>query len=543
MSKNYYEVLPYLQECEEVDGSDFYAELFPDNEVKGELCQDFTRPNAIYLYKDEQDEGSRRNLRRRVMLKDTWEEDYREYVEGNPMTLCSGLSYRGRSNKLSKAQRMHALIFDIDGVGGKEYREFLADFHEGELYEQTGKFNIYCLPRPTFTILSGSGLHLYYVFEQPIDLYPDIKPQLQKMKYNLTRYLWQYKHTSQNKVVQYQSINQGFRMVGSYNSKYDLRVRAFRTGGRWTIERLNRFVRGKEDQVNLEKRFKTSKVNREKAKELWPDWYNRTIAKKAPPEEDASENKWHIKKDLYRWWLSKAGNIENGHRYFYMMCLSIYAYKCDVHYKDLKKDMNYAFDELARRDTPENPLQEKDKINALKAYKRGYYNFTIDSVEKLCGVRIERNRRNYRTQKEHIKIMNLIRDNVSHPNGSWREGSGPKEKIEIVQRWQRANPAGTKTDCARDTGLSRTTVSKWWADSLSLTEAEQVRQWQQENPAGNKSQCARETGFSRNTVSKYWSAPAPDAEPDVTSAEWQQLLAEGDRRIREEQISFADIES
>lgn len=44
------------------------------------------------------------------MLKDTWEQDYMEYVEQNPLTLCSGLVYRRRANKLQNAQRMNALI-------------------------------------------------------------------------------------------------------------------------------------------------------------------------------------------------------------------------------------------------------------------------------------------------------------------------------------------------------------------------------------------------------------------------------------------------
>ena len=35
---------------------------------------------------------------------------------------------------------------------------------------------------PTFLVLSGNGLHLYYVFEEPIDLYPNIKIQLKKPK-------------------------------------------------------------------------------------------------------------------------------------------------------------------------------------------------------------------------------------------------------------------------------------------------------------------------------------------------------------------------
>lgn len=54
----------------------------------------FSKPNSIYLYRDPKDEGSERESRRRIMLKDTWEDDYKEFVENNPMTLCSGLETR-----------------------------------------------------------------------------------------------------------------------------------------------------------------------------------------------------------------------------------------------------------------------------------------------------------------------------------------------------------------------------------------------------------------------------------------------------------------
>ncbi len=107
--KDYEDCYAYLSaQFPEVGGCEFYSELFPDNEKAGELHTDFSRPNAIYLYRDE----ARGRERRRIMLKDTWEQDYMEYVEQNPLTLCSGLVYRRRANKLQTAQRMNALIFD-----------------------------------------------------------------------------------------------------------------------------------------------------------------------------------------------------------------------------------------------------------------------------------------------------------------------------------------------------------------------------------------------------------------------------------------------
>ena len=71
---------------DQVNGEDFYRYIFPNNENAGEMYTDFSHPNAIYLYHDFQDDGSNRHLRRRIMLNDTWADDYRDYVEGNGMT-------------------------------------------------------------------------------------------------------------------------------------------------------------------------------------------------------------------------------------------------------------------------------------------------------------------------------------------------------------------------------------------------------------------------------------------------------------------------
>lgn len=161
------------------------------------------------------------------MLNDTWEDDYMNYVECNHKTLCSGLAYRDKKNRLENAQQMNALVFDLDSVGENEL--------ENLLLRMSKKPGLRTLPEPTFIVMSGTGLHIYYVFDRPVALYPNIKLQMKKLKYDLTFKMWEYKATSKEKQIQYQSINQGFRMVGSINDKYDLQVRAFKTGKRVSL--------------------------------------------------------------------------------------------------------------------------------------------------------------------------------------------------------------------------------------------------------------------------------------------------------------------
>ena len=86
-----------------------------------------------------------------------------------------------------------------------------------------------------------------------------------------------------------------------------------------------------------------------------------------------------------------------------------------------------------------------------------------DKIALISAISMPANKRNYRTQEEHMKVISAIRDIVK-PN--WREGNGrPKgsgTKQEIIREWRMNNPNGKKADCIRETGLSKPTVLKWW---------------------------------------------------------------------------------
>ena len=258
---NYWRIYDTLSSnYEEIDGYEFYKYIFPNNQNRGEMPNNYSKPNAIFLYHDEEDENPHRTYKRRIMLKDTWEDDYKNYIEENPKTLCSGLAYRHKINRLKYAQKMNALIFDLDAVGEDELFNLRARLgREPEAYRS--------LPNPTFIVMSGTGLHIYYVLEDPIELYPNIKLQLKSLKHDLTFRLWDYGGTSKERQVQYQSINQGFRMVGSINDKYDLPIKAFKTGGKVDLKTLNSYVRNENSKVDINKPYRPTEYTLEEAKE------------------------------------------------------------------------------------------------------------------------------------------------------------------------------------------------------------------------------------------------------------------------------------
>ncbi len=467
MNDNYYVVNQILNSrFDEINGYDFYKYIFPNNENQGELNTDYSKPNAVYLYEDrERDKDSKRRLRRRIMLNDTFEDDYIEYVECNK-ALCSGLSYRGRTNKLIHAQKMNALIFDLDNVSRNELENILY-----RIYELPGKhkenghseYGLRVIPEPTFLVSSGSGLHLYYVFDDPIDLYPNIKLQLKALKYDLTFKIWEYKATSKEKQIQYQSINQSFRMVGSTNEKYGVDIKAYRLGGKISLETLNKYVIDQKNKVDVNRPFSPSQYTREEAREKFPEWYQRVVI-----EKNYKAKKWDIKSKqgyaLYNWWRKQIQGIRGGHRYYYLMCLVIYACKCDVPKSKLEKDMRADFEWLNAYVEHSNQLTEEDLNSALETYSKEYYNFKIDDIEKLTDIRIERNKRNYRKQDQHLKIARATRD-IIHEN--WRKGNGrPKgsgTKEQLIKDFlvEHKEENLSVTEIAKRLNVSRPTVYKY----------------------------------------------------------------------------------
>ncbi len=443
---NYRDMISYLEkDYEEVEGKDFYMDIFPDNQNEGELSGDYSKPNAVYLYRDPEDEGTDRKLRRRIMLNDTWEDDYKKYVKDNPMTLCSGLTYRGRANKLVKAQRMNALVFDLDSVGVQELNIFMRRLDKDPKIPRS-------LPRPTYVVLSGSGLHIYYVFKEPIDLFPNIKDQFRELKHELTFRIWDWRETTQEKNIQYQGINQGFRMVGSINDKYGLPLKAFKIGSKVDLDYLNPYIHKEDKRVDLGKRFFTEHTL-EEAKMKFPEWYEKVIVK-----GERSRGYWTVNRALYDWWKKKIPEVSGGHRYYFLMVLVIYGIKCAIPKKEVEKDLYELFEEV-RLIEHSHELTEYDIESALEVYDPSYHNFPIDVIVEKTGIRIEKNKRNYRKQKQHLEIARATQ-NILDPEGEWRNLKGRPSKKQLVKDYIKENPEDTPTEVARALNISRPTVYK-----------------------------------------------------------------------------------
>lgn len=424
---------------DEVSYQEFYRDIFPVGSFEEKGCYQKGKYNGIAVSVGK----GEHSIKRYTVTDDL--EVIDDLAAGNDFTIISPISYAGKARTSTNARYMYAMAIDLDGVreiGGWNF--FLNQINYG--HEMLAF--VWGLPKPTYLVSSGTGIHIYYVFEKPIPLFKNIVKELEKLKKRLTWQAWTQGASELIDFVQYESLFQGFRMVGTV-TKSGGRCRAFRVGEKCDIDYLNFYV---PDAYRVKDITYKSNLTLAEAQQKYPDWYQKRIVENRP------RNTWTCNKGLYNWWINKTVDAgEGGHRYWCIMTLATYAKKCAVSRSQLEADAFRLREVLEKRG--DHPFTEDDVIHALEAYMDSYITYPIHTIETRTGIRIERNKRNGRKQVTHLKIARFARD-IEHEN--WREGNGRKPKDKLVQEWRESHPNGTKIECQRETGISRPTIIKWW---------------------------------------------------------------------------------
>ena len=461
----------FLEEhLEEVSASDFYRDIFPVGSFEQKGVYEDGKYNGILLrfpFKGENELGKPK----RYTVTDDLELLTKAGDNFDTFSLISPISYCGKSRKFENARFMHALAIDLDGVNSvKRVENLFWQFNahrSGQVDKRAGMY--VGLTEPTYLVSSGTGIHIYWVFKKPIPMFKNVVDELAKLKERLTWQAWTQGSSALSKNIQYEPLNQGFRCVGT-RTKTKRLVRAFkwRRGRKVTIADLNACVPERCRALVDEKTFgydsskSESKMSLEKAKEAYPDWYQKRIVEKQP------KGSWTCHPGLYGWWfrrLQEGDEVTEGHRYWCIHFLAVYAKKCDIEFEELEQDAYSLIDSFNELTTSsENQFTREDVAAALNGYKEQYRRYSIRSIEYRTGFKIERNKRNGRSQEQHVKIMTAIRD-VVYPDGEWRNKNGrPKgsgTKKELIIAYKKEHPKATQRDIAKALNVSPTTVNKW----------------------------------------------------------------------------------
>ena len=443
---------------EPVSPMDFYRDVFPEGELDEEDAMTPGRYAGIAVEISRSGKDGKPAVKRYTVTDDLDTIDLLQYSKD--FCILAPISYAGKSRVSRNARFMYALVVELDNL--------VVDQHKG----QTGLQNlisqwsdrVHWIPRPTYLVASGTGVHLYYLFKKPIPLFPNVVKSMEKYKRELTKMIWNrhvtVSHTDET--IQQESIFQAFRMVGTVTKLGD-RVEAFQTGDRVTVDYMNSFVTKLEyrHDCGMEEVYK-SDLSRAEAKNKYPDWYERRIVRGEP------KGHWICKRDLYDWWKRRIREEARvGHRYYCLMMLAIYAVKCDIPREELEADCLELMEEFEKlTEKEDNHFTEKDVLDALQSFEdKGLITYPVNSIANRSGLKIAKNKRNYRKQATHLQVARAMRA-VKAEIGENVSGGGRPTLQRTVQEWRGEHPDGKKAECVRETGLSRPTVYKWWNQEI-----------------------------------------------------------------------------
>ena len=447
-------VISYLENfCEEVTYKEFYRDIFPKGELEKKGVYEKGKYNGIAVSISDD-----KRIKRYTITDELDKLD--EICEGDDFCLMSPISYIGKSRKSENARFLYALTIDLDGIKQKSVENGKIPSDNGYpigianlFYQFDGHGESNYLPLPTYIVASGTGLHLYYVFKKPIPLFKNIVQQLEILKKRLTWQLWTQGVSELQDKVQYESLFQGFRIVGT-KTKIGTRARAFLVdrGEKVDIQYLNEFV---PEEYRVNHFVYKSNLTLEKAKEKYPEWYEKRIVQKQP------KGSWICKRDLYDWWKRKIyDGAEEGHRYWCIMTLATYAIKCGISRKELEQDAMGMIEFLDKKSSDGNPFTVDDVLHALESYNDSYITYPIDTIVARTGIPIEKNKRNGRKQEIHLYLARRKKEDLKMIGELVKEGRPSKK--EVVREYLKEHIEATKAEVIRETGLSKPTVYKYY---------------------------------------------------------------------------------
>lgn len=372
--------------------------------------------------------------------------------------ITSPVTYIGRNRTRNNARMCYGLVVDLDYVGPHNMIDLLF------------QINNKIMLAPNLIINSGTGLHVYYLFSQPVPLYNECYKVLTRLKREYIDLVWnQFTSSEENK--QFQPIIQNYRIPGTL-TKFNEIVTGYCNikTNLYSIEELNMGLHEDErltrEELNvvqeaLTKTYKSKKL--EEAKELWPEWYQERIV------EGKSRKYFQYNKNLYTWWhnkLIKGNEVKPGFRYFSALALVSFATKCGVPFEEVQKDLYELVPSLDEKTIDEdNHFIKEDVDDALKLYgTEKAYKFKRETISNMTNIEIKKNKRNGRTREQNLIIAREIKKIKEMVDGKKPRNIKDNEKVinNIANALIKHKDKHIKIyELASELGIDVRTLKKW----------------------------------------------------------------------------------
>ena len=135
---------------EEVKPKEFYRAVFPEGSFERAGHFEDGKANGIITIVEND------KAKNRIVFDDL---SVIDEVKGAEFAVMSPVAYSGRNRTAANARWLYGIAIDLDGVEMPQLRDV---FHQ---------MNHDIIPKCTYCINSGHGLHLYYLLEKPVPLY------------------------------------------------------------------------------------------------------------------------------------------------------------------------------------------------------------------------------------------------------------------------------------------------------------------------------------------------------------------------------------
>lgn len=409
------------------------------------------KPNGMITILD--DLGSRGWKHNRIVFEDR---DEVQAVQGAKFAVTSPVAFSGHQRNQKNAYLVYGLAIDLDNVGPNELRNLLGQMEHGHL------------PPATMLVNSGTGLHVYYVFDTPIPAIAKYVKPLDRLKQGLADRVWN-QYTSRDTEKQYQGIFQGYRIPGT-QTKFSKKclVAAYATGDKISIKDLDAWV----DRMYGDTKHSShisdggEHISLAQAKELYPDWYKARIEEgKLAGVYELTDAMKHRRRAWYNAWIERIKTqAVCGHRYFCITILFVYASKAQIPLDEAMADALALVPWLDTLSVAGNPFTADDVRDASKFYDPAYNRVGIDKIYQMTGIKIEKTKRNGRTLSAHLKRARLDRDEKYEALGyDWRtqsRDSGIERKV-FLYLYEHEGEKLKTVDIAEALGVTRQSVAKY----------------------------------------------------------------------------------
>lgn len=310
---------------------------------------------------------------------------------------------------------VYAFVIDLDGVSPADLRVLM-------------KREIKKLP-PTYIVNSGQGVHLVYMFTNPVACYKVRKKPL-KQAIKALASLFKVK-TYSYEVDPTATLVHPYRVVGS-RTKLGQTAKAYKMGEKREVVEMLKLLNI--DTYLFEEHKKKPKTQRRKAS------YNSKVATLPTGRVQFYDSTYERVRH----------EVDEGHRYLSLFALAIIAYKCRIPRAQIEEDIGDLVDLFNQKEHMQK-VRENEIEKALTGYSQKFVKVNSYTLEEYLGFAFHRKtKRNGLKQREHLLIARAVKD------------ARQKATKEIqMKRYLQKYPDASLKQMEEDLGWSRHTIIKY----------------------------------------------------------------------------------